>query len=139
MAQGKAYTQEQRKEILESLRPHLELGFSRSKACKLIGLDETTLCKWLKKDEALSMKVTSWENTLNTLAMANLADALKAESEDDSDKRKETTRWWAERRMKQDFSTRTEQTGADGKDLLPQPILGNVQNNNINKKDSESK
>lgn len=107
MSQGKAYTEEERKNILESLRPYLELGFSRSKACKFIGFDETTLSKWANADEVLSMKLEGWENAINTVAMANIRDAINKEGEMD-DARKETTKWWLERRMKQDFSTKVE-------------------------------
>lgn len=107
MAQGKEFKPEQREMILESLRDYLELGFSRSKACKLIGFNETTLSKWLSSDEALSMKIEGWENAINKVALANIRDAIMKESEMD-DNRKETTKWWAERRMKQDFSTKIE-------------------------------
>lgn len=122
MAQGKPFTPEQREVILESLRPYLEMGFSRSKACKLIGLDESTLSKWIRADEALSMRVEGWENVLNAIAISNIADAIRREAELDDDLRKDNTKWWLERKMKTDFSTRTEQTGADGKDL-PSPII----------------
>ena len=108
MSQGKAFTKEQREEILESLRPHLQLGYSRSRACKLIGLDETTLSKWASADEALSMKLQSWESTVDTMVMANLVDAIRAEGDNQEDSRKETSKWWAERKMKHDFSTKTE-------------------------------
>lgn len=122
MAQGKPYTEEQRQTILESLRPYLEMGFSRSKACKLIGLDESTLSKWVKRDESLSMKLEGWENVLNALAISNIADAIRKEAELDDDLRKDNTKWWLERKMKTDFSTRQEQSGPDGKDL-PSPII----------------
>ena len=105
--QGRAYTPEERDSIIESLRPYLELGFSRSKACKFIGFDETTLSKWVNSDEVLSMKIEGLENTINTVAMANIRDAINKEAEMD-DNRKETTKWWLERRMKQDFSTKVE-------------------------------
>ena len=139
MAQGKAYTPEQRESILESIRPYLEMGFSRSKACKLIGLDESTLSKWVNKDEALSMKLEGWENTINALAMSNMYSVIQKEAELDDDLRKENTKWWLERKMKADFSTRQESTGADGKDL-PTPILtlGNVHTNDSNEAGSES-
>lgn len=107
MAQGKAFTPEQKNTIIESLQAYLELGFSRNKACELVGLDPTTLSKWVQKDEALSIKLQSWENAINTVAMANIRDAINKESEMD-DARKETTKWWLERKMKQDFSTKTE-------------------------------
>ena len=110
MAQGKEFTKEQREEILESLRPFLELGFSRSKACKMVGLNESTLSRWIKADEVLGMKVAGWENAVNKLVMANIFDALKAESKDQDDKKKETSKWWAERKMKgEGFSQKVEQ------------------------------
>ena len=122
MAQGKAYTPEQKESILESLRPYLEMGFSRSKSCKLIGFDESTLSKWGKADEALSMKLEGWENTINTVAMQNIFAAIQKESELDDDLRKDNTKWWLERKMKAEFSTRLEQTGPDGKEM-PNPII----------------
>lgn len=137
MSQGKAYTEEQRVMILESLKDYLEIGFSRSKACKMVGFDETTLSKWLSADEALSMKVQGWENAMNKLALANIRDAMMKESEMD-DNRKDTSKWWSERRMKDDFSTRQEATGADGKDL-PAPIISlDVLRNNSTPTDSSS-
>ena len=138
MAQGKEFTKEQKENIIESLKPYLEAGLSRAKACRAIGFDDTTLSKWVKNDESLSIKLKSWENVMANLALANIYQGLLKESETE-DSKKETSKWYLERRMKEDFSTRTEQTGADGKDLLPQPILGNVQNNNINKEDSSTK
>jgi hypothetical protein len=38
---------------------------------------------------------------------------------------RDSAKWWLERRAKAKFSTRSELTGADGKDL-PAPILGGV-------------
>lgn len=121
MAQGKAYTEEQRASIIESLKPYLELGFSRNKACNLIGLDATTLSKWVQADEALSMKLEGWENAINKLALSNIRDAIAKEGELE-ETRKETTKWWIERKMKQDFSLRTEQTGAEGEPLTVQIV-----------------
>ena len=105
--QGKAFTEEQKSVIIESLREYLELGFSRNRACKMVGLDATTLSKWCKADEALSMKINGWENAVNKLAIANLVSAMQKESEMD-DARKETSKWWAERRMRKDFATKVD-------------------------------
>lgn len=116
MAQGKAFTPEQREEIIKSLQPYLEAGLSRNKACEHIGLPAQTLSNWVKDDEALGIKLRGWENTLNILAMANIADALNKESEAE-DVRKETSKWFLERRMKDTFSTRSEHTGKDGEPL----------------------
>lgn len=105
MAQGKEWTKEQREVIIESLRPYLEMGLSRNRACSLTGVDATTLSKWAKEDEALSIKLQGWENAMNVLATANIKMALEKEAETE-DTRKETSKWWAERRMKDDFSTK---------------------------------
>lgn len=123
MAQGKPFTPEQRKQAVESIKPHLELGYSRNEACRMVGLDPTTLSKWCKKDETLSMKLASWENAVTTVAIANIRDAVLKESEMSDDNKKETSKWWLERRAKKDFSTRMEQTGPDGESLIPTPII----------------
>ncbi len=116
MAQGKPFTPEQRLEIVNSLQPYLEAGLSRNKACEYVGLTPQTLSLWVKDDEALLIKLQSWENATNILAMRNVMDAIATEAETD-DARKDTSKWWLERRMKQEFSTRTENTGADGQPL----------------------
>lgn len=121
MAQGKAFTKEQKDMIIESLKDSLELGFSRAKSCKMVGLDETTLSKWSTTDEALSMKLQNWENAINRIAMSNIRQQIATET-DEADKKKEMTKWYAERKMKAEFSLRTETTGADGKDLVPSTI-----------------
>ena len=109
MAQGKAFTPKQREEIIQSLREYLEMGFSRNKACAFIGLPPGTLSNWVGDDEALGMKLTGYENAMNKLAMANLRDAMMKEGEMD-DYRKDTSKWWAERKMKDEgFSTKVEQ------------------------------
>jgi hypothetical protein len=139
MAQGKAFTPEQRASIIESLKPFLEMGFSRNKSCNLVGLDPTTLSKWVQADEALSIKLQGWENTLNALAISNIASALQKEAEAD-DARKDISKWWLERKMKDDFSIRQENTGADGKDL-PTPIIslnGRLQRNDSAPEDSSA-
>ena len=80
MAQGIGFTPEQREEIMQTLLPHLEMGFSRNKACAFIGLNPTTLSKWVQDDEALSMKLTSAENKMSILALANVYQAMQNEN-----------------------------------------------------------
>lgn len=107
MAQGREWTKEERATIIQSLKPYLELGFSRNKACSFVGIAPSTISNWVSEDESLGILLTSYENAINTVAMANIRDAINKEAETD-DSRKETTKWWLERRMKEDFSTKTE-------------------------------
>ena len=114
---GKEWTKEEKNTIVHSLQPYLEMGYSRNKACELIGLAQATLSNWIKGDESLGMKITGWESRVNTLVMANLVDAIKREGELPEDLKKENSWKWAERRMKEDFSPRTEVTGKEGEAL----------------------
>jgi len=135
MSQGKAFTKEQRDVIIKSLQPYLEMGLSRNRACSLIGLLPQTLSVWIQEDEALLMKVQGWENAMNVLATANIKSALEKEAETE-DTRKETSKWWAERRMKEDFSTKTEQDVSVKE--LPKPLLNELFNNNSNSENLET-
>ena len=136
MAQGKAFTPEQRENIIQSLQPYLEMGFSRNKACELIGFKPTTLSNWVQADESLGMKLTGWESTVDTMVMANLRDAIKREGELQDDIKKENSWKWAERKMKNDgFSLRTEHTGKDGEAVRIEGfnyLKPNDTNNNTN-------
>jgi hypothetical protein len=114
MSQGKEFTKEQREMIVESLRPYLEMGFSRNKACNFVGLDPTTLSVWARNDEALSMKLTGWENVITSLAISNIKQAVEKESEME-DNIKVTSKWWLERKVK-DFSPKQDIT-SDGESI----------------------
>ena len=121
MAQGKAWTKEERDVIIQSLQDSLELGFSRNKACEMIGLAPSTLSNWIKEEPALGMKLQNWENANNRIAMKNIQQALIMEL-DEEDRRKEMTKWWAERKMRNEFATRQEVTGKDGAPVMSTEI-----------------
>lgn len=107
MAQGKEWTTEEREIIIQSLQSYLEAGFSRNKACQFVGLPPQTLSNWVVNNEALGIKLASWENAINKVAMQNIIDAINKEGESE-DSRKETTKWWLERKMRDDFATKIE-------------------------------
>lgn len=138
MAQGKEWTTEQREMIIQSLKPYLEMGLSRNRACSLIGLAPGTLSNWVKEDDALGMKLMGWENAMNVLATANIKMALEKEAETD-DNRKETSKWWAERRMKEDFSTKSETDVTSGGKpiIIDHELIAKNATNIIPKTDSE--
>jgi transposase-like protein len=76
MAQGKAYTPEQKEQAIQSLEEYLKMGFSRNKACNLIGLPPATLSNWVSEDETLGMRLEGWENYMTALAVANIQQAI---------------------------------------------------------------
>ena len=108
MAQGKEFTKEEKDSIVNSLQPYLQMGFSRNKACQFIGLTPQTLSLWVQADESLLIKLTSWENVVNTVAMQNVVDAINKENEMPEDIRKENSWKWLERRMRDDFATKVD-------------------------------
>jgi len=106
--QGKPYTEQQKNTIIESLRPYLEAGLSRNRACNRVGFDPTTLSKWVVNDPALSIKLQAWEDAINLMALANIQDAIRREGELEDDVKKENSWKWVERKMKDEFSTKVE-------------------------------
>lgn len=117
MAQGREWTKEEKEILIQSLKPYLEMGFSRNRACGFIGLAPQTLSNWVSCDEALGMKLTGWENAVNVIAIKNVADAIKREGELEEDIKKENSWKWLEKRAKEEFATRVENTGKDGEPL----------------------
>jgi len=75
---------------------------------------ESTYYDYLKNDIEFSERMSIAREYTTELAQAVIARRVKRGDVD-------SAKWWLERKNKKEFSTRTETTGADGKDL--QPIL----------------
>lgn len=114
--QGKAYTPEQKAIIIESLKTYLQLGYSRNKACGLIGFDPTTLSKWVVEDAALSMKLEGWENFVNTASRQALVNSILGDKEKKVAPDLENAKWWLERKNKKEFGRNMDVT-SDGEGL----------------------
>ena len=137
MSQGIPFTKEQRADIINSIRPHLELGFSRNKACAFIGLKPQTLSNWVVDDEALGMKLTSWENTNTSLALANVYQALQNENEllgAGQEVRADNS--WKILNVKEDGYKPKQDITSDNK-VLPTPILTITKDVHTNDSDEE--
>ena len=126
MAQGIEWN---RDEGIKALEPYFKLGCNVKRACSYAGIPRTTVQTWIEADEMLRLKVTSWQNEMSVQARKNWR--KKLESEDYL-----ASAEWLKKKEKDEFSDRTELTGADGKDL-PIPILANaLSNNDGDKKDN---
>jgi hypothetical protein len=125
--QGKPYTPEQRAVIIESLKPFLQLAYSRNKACNFIGLDPTTLSKWVQEDEALSMKLQGWENEISVIARQNWRKEIQEKNDYEASKE------WLEKKDRQEFGKNIDVT-TDGEKInsAPTVIKWVVQNPNGN-------
>lgn len=65
------------------------------------GIAESTVNYWLMKDKQLQLKFAGWQNQVSAQARMNIAGSIRANNVEDS-------KWWAERRDKEDFSTKKE-------------------------------
>lgn len=77
-------------------------------ASSYIGVDEDTILNWKKADSVFSDQI----------------EFLQGEWIRKNIKEVKSREWLLERLFRQHFSERKEITGADGKDLLPTPIMG---------------
>lgn len=103
MAQGKEYTEEEKHRIIyEVLKPYFLLGQSLLRACINGRIPYTTLKTWYDKDEVLRKEIESWQTYANSKAEENIVKAL---NEGD----REISKWWLERRLKKEYSTKIEQ------------------------------
>lgn len=110
--QGKEWNQE---EMIRTLEPYFKLGCNLKKACDYAGIPYTTVHTWVSADEELRIKINSWQNEVNEEARRVWASKIKG---GDFFASKE----WLERKEKDEFSNRTELTGAEGKNLIPSQI-----------------
>jgi|10_taG_2_1085330.scaffolds.fasta_scaffold02700_7 hypothetical protein len=104
MAQGREWDRE---EVIEIVKPYLKLGYSVNKSCILAEIPTSTFATWMQNDEVLRKKVAAWRNNINAIARKNVVESIKEGDNNES-------RWWLERKEKEDFSLRQEHTGKDG-------------------------
>jgi len=96
------YKPETVEKILEALRG----GNTRRASCAAGGIDQTTFANWLKEYSDFSYAVEKAEGEAELRNLAVIQDATKTTWQ--------AAAWWLERKHKQEWSSRVEQTGADG-------------------------
>lgn len=121
-----------REKVIGELKKKLKLGYSVKKACELIGIPQSTVQTWIEKDDALRLKVVSWQNEISDLARREWKKAIKnGRPSKYGPDRYTPARDWLERKEKDEFSTRQEQTGKDGKPIETTQVFGENQANRI--------
>ena len=112
MAQG---TPRDKEEVIKALKPYFKMGCSVNKACNYGGINQSTVATWISADDDLRLKITAWQSEPNTMARSNWIAKI---SEGDYPSSKD----WLSKKEKDEFADRTELSGADGKDLIPDPM-----------------
>jgi hypothetical protein len=99
-------------DVVNKLEQAFSLGATDLEACFYAGITKPTLYKYQDENPEFIDRKKALKEKLVLKARSVVADALE-------NKDKQTAQWYLERRKKDEFSIRQEQTGADGKDLNP--------------------
>ena len=103
-------------EVLQKLREGFLKGYSDSLACIYADVKERTFYDYCAKNEEFSQDKELWKKKPALKAVDVINRSL-----DEGDV--QTAKFVVERRLKEDWSSRTEQTGKDGKDLAVDVII----------------
>lgn len=117
-------------DTVRKLEESFAIGASVSEACYYADISRETYYRWEKENPELKEKYDRLKEKPVLKARQTIAKAL-----DNVD----VAKWYLERKLKGEFSLRSELTGKDGADLLPKPILDlqNVQPNISNQEDTK--
>jgi hypothetical protein len=120
------------KDVMKDLKEGFKMGYNNTEACLNANISERIFYMVLAKNPKLKNYFSLLQENVNMIAKTNIAKKV-------IDGDIENSKWWAERRNKKEFSQRTEQTGAEGKEL-PTPIIQlnreDVQPNDSDKQDN---
>lgn len=95
-------------------------GFSDSQACIYANIHPSTLYEYCSKYPEFRERKENLKQNVNIIAKQNLYSKIVEGDET-------TSKWWLERKCKDEFSLRNELTGADGKELIPVVIKDDVE------------
>lgn len=101
---------------LSKLKEGFAQGFSVNNACIWADISHSTYFEYCKINPQFSEQCKSLQKKPLIKAILVINKAL---DEDDVS----TAKWYAERKGKEEFSLRVENTGKDGKDLIPDKII----------------
>ncbi len=103
-------------DTLQKLKEGFLMGLSDSLACLHADIAPASLYLYCNENKEFSEKKEQWKKNLGYKAVKVLNQAV-----DEGDV--STAKFVAERRLKDEWSSRTEQTGKDGKDLAVDIII----------------
>lgn len=98
-------------ECIAKLEVAFLTGASDKEACFIAGIGASTLYDYCRDNPDFSERKESLKDMVKYQARANIAKSINNGSED-------LSKWYLERKVKDEFSLRNELTGKDGKDLV---------------------
>jgi hypothetical protein len=99
-------------ETIARLEDAFLIGATDKEACLVANIGMTTLYAYCQENPEFAERKEALKDTPKYKARKNVSVAI--ESGD-----KQVSQWYLERKVKDEFAQRTEQTGKEGKDLIP--------------------
>lgn len=104
-------------EVLRKLEEAFSLGCTDLEACLYANISKSTLYDYQKANPDFLERKEKLKEAPILLARKTVIDSLKNPL---------TAQWYLERKKKDEFATRVENTGRNGEPLIPTPILGDL-------------
>ena len=108
-------------DLVGKLEYAFSIGSSIPEACFYAGIHKDTYYEWVKKDPKLSDRFEALREKPIFEARETVVKGIR--------RNPELALKFLERKLKGEFSLRSELTGKDGEQLVPTPILGGATNN----------
>lgn len=102
-------------EIIGKLETSFSNGYTDVQACVMANINPSTLYEYCKENPEFSEKKEELKKRVDIQAKLNIVKSLQAGDKDIS-------KWWLERKCKEEFSLRTEHTGKNGEDIKQKVI-----------------
>lgn len=104
------------KEVIDKLETSFSMGCSDLEACLFAGISKQTLYDYQARNPEYADRKAMLKERLVLKARTVIANALNNKDEN-------TAKWYLERKKKDEFSLRQEQTGADGEKLFQKVFI----------------
>lgn len=109
--------------IVNKLIEAFAIACTDEEACFYAGISKPTLYEYCQANPEFANRKEALKKKPVLLAKKNIMEAMDAEYNADSKSRLETSRWYLERKAKDEFSTRQETTGANGESLIQKVFI----------------
>lgn len=114
--------------ILTELKIAFSIGCTDEEACAFANVPTSTFYDYQKRHPEFSEE----KERLKQNPILKAKKTIEATLDDPKN-----AQWYLERKKKDEFSTRSELTGKDGKDLVPSPMLGGQTKDAVPTNDSD--
>lgn len=104
-------------ETIAKLEDAFKYGANDKEACFVAEISRTIFYDYCKEHPEFVDRIDDLRSMTKMIAKRNIARAVEKENELGGGIA--TSQWYAERKVKEEFSVRSEVTGKDGRDLIP--------------------